>query len=199
MTGRVRWGCAALLLRLLTWSDAALAQEPESPSAVAPADTEPPVLQYDLSGPRAGVTISPNGDARSQFGWHMEHQASPGTRGPWFVVETVLLVGGVEYRTFVPNGTLIFGFRLPSGYEFGIGPSLTIGGPTSFRSSLVVAGGRSFRVGGIRVPVNLAVAADKDGARYTFVTGWAIRNPVRDPGEPIESRRTRSITRGSAP
>ena len=123
MTGRIRWGCAALLLRLLTSSDAALAQEPESPSAVAPADTEPPVLQYDLSGPRAGVTISPNGDARSQFGWHMEHQASPGARGPWFVVETVLLVGGVEYRTFVPNGTLIFGFRLPSGYEFGIGPS----------------------------------------------------------------------------
>jgi hypothetical protein len=185
MKPRIGWGCAALLLllRLVTSPAVARAQEPERPAAWAPADSEPragdiepPVIQYDLSGPRAGITVSPNGNARSQFGWHLEHQASPGTRGPWFVVETVVLVAGVEYREFVPNGTLVFGFRLPSGYEFGIGPSVTLGGLSGFRSSLVIAAGRSFRVGAIRVPVNLAVATDRDGGRVTFVTGWAIRD-----------------------
>jgi len=192
MKPRIAWGCAALLLRLATSPGAASAQEPAQTTALAPTDPEPPVIQYDLSGPRAGVTVSPEGDARSQFGWHFEHQASPGSRGPWFVVETVLLVGGVEYRTFVPNGTLIFGFRLPSGYEFGIGPSVSLGGPDLFRSSVVVAAGRSFHVGGIRVPVNLAVAADKEGERFTFVTGWAIRDSNRREATPTWHRRWRS-------
>ena len=93
------------------------------------------------------------------------------------VILSVLLAGGVENRSFVPNGTLIFGVRLPNGYEFGLGPSVSLGGPGFLRSSIVIAAGRSLRFGGIRVSVNLALSAGTDGGRLSVVTGWAIRNP----------------------
>jgi len=39
--------------------------------------------------------------------------------------------------------------------------------------------GHSFRAGGIRIPVNVAMSLDKDGQhQVTLVTGWAIRNVV---------------------
>ena len=135
------------------------------------------VVQYDLAGPRLGATFAPDGTAYSQFGWHFEHQAAPGRNGPWFIVEKIFLVGGMESNRFVPNGTLIFGMRLPGSFEFGVGPSVTIGGYRGMNTGLVVAAGQSFRVGGIRIPVNVAFAGAKDGEhRWTLVTGWAIRD-----------------------
>ena len=135
------------------------------------------VVRYDLAGPRVGVTFAPDGSAISQFGWHFENQAAPGEHGPWFIVERVLLIGGVEQNQFIPNGNLIFGMRLPNSFEFGVGPSITLGGYRGLNSGIVGAVGQSFRAGGIRIPVNLAVAAQKDGdLRWTLVTGWAIRD-----------------------
>jgi hypothetical protein len=143
--------------------------------------SEPPVIHYDLSGPRIGVTFMPHGVApRSQFGWHFENQAAPGTRGPWFLVEKIFLIGGVERNEFIPSGTLIFGFRTPSSFEFGIGPSVTIG-PQMATTAVVVAAGQTLKYGGIRVPVNVAVAMaqhDHETAyRVTLITGWAISQP----------------------
>ena len=147
------------------------------------------VIEYDLSGPRIGATFAPNGDAISQFGWHFEHQASPGTRGPWFIVETVILAGGLEQSAFIPNWNMIFGMRLPNSFEFGVGPSVTVGGSRPIHSSLVVAVGHSFRAGGIRIPVNVAMSLDKDGQhQVTLVTGWAIRNLVTRHGSGREER-----------
>lgn len=154
-------------------SDTVLAE----PTLAAPTFTdEEPVVKYDLSGPRFGVTYTPSGDPTSQFGWHFEHQVAPNPRGPWFIVETVLLVGGLERDVFAPNGSLIFGVRLPGGFEVGTGPSFGIG-PSGGSSALVVAAGQTLTFGGIRVPLNLAVALDNDGdERVTLLTGWAIRS-----------------------
>ena len=150
----------------------------ESGGAPAPVDTDEPVYRHDLSGPRVGATYTPNG-ATSQFGWHFENQASPTPRGPWFLVERVFLLGGLESSMFIPTGTLLFGVRLPSSFEVGLGPSATIGAGRGLQSSLVVAAGQSFRAGGIRVPVNIACALQRGGEqRWTLITGWAIRDPV---------------------
>jgi len=147
-----------------------------------PIDRNERVYRYDLSGPRIGGTFAPDGTVMSQFGWHLESQASPSPGGPWFIVEKVLLVGGVDQNKFVPNGTLIFGMRLPSSFEFGLGPSLTLGGTRGLQSGIVAAAGHSFRVGGIRVPVNLACAWQRGGEqRWTLITGWAIRDMVGQP------------------
>ncbi|HYM82345.1 MAG TPA: hypothetical protein VEY91_13155 [Candidatus Limnocylindria bacterium] len=199
MRSRMTCECVALLLGLVTSPNLAAAQTQGTPTAAqtpdaepaaqasaatlppeAPIDAELPVLQYDLSGPRLGATFAPDGTARSQFGWHLEHQAAPGTRGPWFIVEKVFLVGGMESDAFIPSGTLIFGLRLPNSFEFGVGPSATLGGSSFLNTAIVVAAGHSFRVGGIRIPVNLALAVERRGEnRLSLVTGWAIREPAR--------------------
>ena len=119
----------ALLLALATGSSVAQAQSEFESPAPAVLDGEPQVRMLDLSGPRAGVTLDRLGNATSQFGWHFEHRARASRRGPMFVVETVLLVGGVERQMFLPSGSLIFGARTPGGFEFGLGPSVALGGP----------------------------------------------------------------------
>lgn len=140
------------------------------------------VVRYDLAGPRLGATFSPDGTVRSQFGWHFEHQAAPSLHGPWFIVEKVFMVAGMENNQFMPNGTLIFGMRLPNSFEFGVGPSVTIGGYRGMNSGIVIAAGQSFRAGGIRIPVNIAFAGARDGQhRWTILTGWAIRDLIGAP------------------
>lgn len=194
MTTRMALGCVAALLGLVqagvaaaqvpySPSSPAVASTPESSRTATPALDELPVYQVDLSGPRLGATFGPDGSAVSQFGWHSEHQAAPNPRGPFFLVETVVLVAGVDKNLFVPNGTLVFGMRLPNSFEFGLGPSLTLGARSSFlRSGIVFAAGQSFRLGGIRIPVNLAFAPGTHGdSRITLVTGWAIRDRPREP------------------
>jgi hypothetical protein len=193
MNSHMKRGCAALILGLVIAPSFAAAQpdtataqmaDPTFGQAPTPAPTlalgghvsDETVIQYDLSGPRLGVTFAPDGTATSQFGWHFEHQAAPGTRGPWFIVERVFLVGGMEQNVFMPSGTLVFGLRLPNSFEFGVGPSATLGGREFFNTAIVIAAGQSFRAGGIRIPVNAAVAVARNGEnRYTLVTGWAIR------------------------
>jgi hypothetical protein len=151
------------------------------PAAVDPDER---VLKYDLAGPRFGTTFLPNGDATTQFGWHFESSAAPSKKGPWFIVEKVFLVRGVERNTFSPSMTLVFGMRVPGSFEFGAGPSVTLGGYNGWNTGVVGAIGQSFRVGGIRIPVNLAYAAQKGGeGRWTLLTGWAIRDLVGQPPE----------------
>ena len=136
---------------------------------------EEPVVRLDYSGPRFGMTWDPSGGAPiSQFGWHFEKQTTSVKTGPSFVFETVLLAGGIEHDRVIPNATFIFGVRLPNGGEFGVGPSFTAS-PWGASSAIVVACGQSFKVGGIRVPMNFAVALDSEGQRMSLVTGWAIR------------------------
>jgi len=150
-----------------------------SEGTASPIEQDERVVQYNLAGPRLGATFAPDGTAGSQFGWHFEHQVASGPRGPWFIVERVFLVGGMENNQFVPNGTMIFGMRLPGSLEFGVGPSVTIGGYRGVNTGIVVAAGQSFRVGGIRIPMNVAIAGERNGEyRVTLLTGWAIRQPM---------------------
>lgn len=177
MRSRMWCGWVALLVAVVATPLMARAQTDDSTASLL--DPSERVYRYDLSGPRIGATLLPEGDAMAQFGWHGESQASPSARGPWFIVERVFLIGGTERNAFIPTGTLIFGMRLPSSFEFGLGPSLTISGARGLNSGIVLAAGQSFRAGGIRIPVNLACAMEKGGdVRWTLITGWAIRDEV---------------------
>jgi hypothetical protein len=181
----------ALVLSLVAMPAITMAQTSQFQADSDPADDgDAWVVQHDLAGPRVGATFAPDGTVRSQFGWHFEHQAAPGTRGPWFIVENLLLFGGLENNAFVPNETVIFGLRTPGGFEFGVGPSVTLGGARGLNTGVVAAIGQSFQVGGIRVPLNLAVAAERNGdARVSIVTGWAIRKGASS----SNGRRSRSL------
>jgi hypothetical protein len=77
--------------------------------------------QWNLGGPRLGITYVPGngklsqtlhdkaiGSTLSQFGWQFEYQVVPDGGDPSFVVQFVPLIAAVEY------GTLIFrALRLP--------------------------------------------------------------------------------------
>lgn len=146
-----------------------------APAIQDTSSTEAAVPQFDLSGPRVGMIFLPSGAPRSLFGWHVEHQASASRRGPWFVVETVFMFAGIEDHVIAPSGSLVFGVRMPSGYEFGVGPSASLG-PRGGSTGVVIAAGRSYRFGGVRVPVNLAVSLNRGGQTVSVSTGWALRD-----------------------
>ena len=194
--------CLAMMLALA--AAPAVAQPTDStvtapdapvPEPPPPVDTEPPVIQKDISGPRIGVTFMPNGIApRTQFGWHHENMAGADRRGPWFLVQQVYLIGGVDQNEFIPSATLIFGVRTPSNFELGIGPSVTLWGPTGPTTAIVAAAGQTLRYGGIRVPINLAVAMSRregvgSAYRVTLITGWAVKQaPAQTQERYYESR-----------
>ena len=121
MRSRIVGACTVLLMGLVGSPAMVAAQEAYPPdTTVGPAETpvsgsvgavhtEPTVVMNDLSGPRIGATLLPNGlGLRSQFGWHFENQASSNRQGPWFIVERVLLIGGVERSEFMPSGITTF-------------------------------------------------------------------------------------------
>lgn len=160
--------CLALL-SLVLGAGSALAQRPT-------------LVRRSLAGPRLGITFVSGSRAEqrlrehglnpimSQFGWHFEQQVSPKGEGPAFVIEEVLLVGAVEQQQFVPSASLIFGIRLPSGIEFGIGPNFTVVGP-----ALAVAVGKTLNYGGVSLPINLAVVGSPGALRTSVLIGYAIQ------------------------
>jgi hypothetical protein len=156
-------------------------------------DYDPPKLEYrakHLSGPRMGLSyaipdgkelrksLSENdmGPFLSQFGWHFEWLVEPENGGPAFVIEGIPFIGGVEYGTVVPSLTLAMGVRLPSGYEFGMGPMAYYSGDEKdpVGSSLVIAFGKSLDFSGVSIPLNVAVATSPSGTRVSFIFGYAI-------------------------
>lgn len=141
--------------------------------------------QKNMGGPRLGFAYVPGntelaqrmeeegiGRVISQFGWHFEHCVIASGNGPAFVIEFIPLLGGVEFGKPVISLSLLFGIRMPSGYEFGVGPNLLLA--KSGRSGLVIAGGRTFDVQGVSIPMNIAYATSPVGSRVAFMVGYAI-------------------------
>ncbi|GAB4131113.1 MAG: hypothetical protein Fur0041_01100 [Bacteroidia bacterium] len=121
-------------------------------------------LRY--GGPRIGVTYLGPGESNnkmndlfdrninpviSQFGWQFETRFFTLDNGAQGLVEFVPLIGGLEQGIFIPSASALVGFRTPKGYEVGVGPIISLGGP-----GIVFAAGTSFRSGKIVFPVNLA-------------------------------------------
>ena len=150
--------------------------------ARAAAAQAPELERRSMSGPRLGITfITGTQGARaladhhlsspiSQFGWHFEQQVVPRGGGPEFVIEEVLLAGGVEQGKVVPAGTLLFGIRLPSGFEVGMGPNATPLG-----SALAIGIGTSLRYGGVSIPFDFAVVTSPGATRFSFLIGYALQ------------------------
>jgi hypothetical protein len=146
---------------------------------------EPQPRVRSTAGPRLGVTYL--GSYRpqnvltgknltpfmTQFGWHSEQAVFPFNGGPTLVVEEVLLVGGVEQRALVPSATFLVGVRARSGVEFGLGPNLSLDG-----AALAFAGGKSFNLGGVSIPVDLAAVSSQGGVRMTLLLGYAVETPT---------------------
>lgn len=139
-----------------------------------------------LSGPRFGFTAFTGQVAElrqsigkevimSQFGWQFETQIVSTTSGNQALMEWVVLVGGVEQDELNLSLSWLAGYRLPGGFEFGVGPNVSVrkegGDPTT---SMVMAMGATLPFGELYVPLNVAVAFAQGGPRFTTLMGWII-------------------------
>ena len=118
----------------------------------------------NLSGPRIGFTIISNGDLKedlvsefglisniiSQFGYQFEKQIM-GDENIAGLVEGIVFLGGLEYGLFLPSLSGMFGARFSSGYEFAVGPNISLGG-----AGLVIGVGKTIQAGNINIPINFA-------------------------------------------
>lgn len=162
--------------------------EAARPDASAPVYAPVQVLQEQqalkLSGPRIGFTILSQSYADNikdefstdvnpfltQFGWQFETRIFTLDSGVSGLFEFVPLVGGLEQGKFLPSLSGLVGIRSAKGFEFGVGPNVSLSG-----AGLVMAVGTNFQSQGINFPVNFAVAPSKDGARFSLLFGFNSR------------------------
>ena len=118
----------------------------------------------NLSGPRIGFTVITNGDLKdellnefgltsniiTQFGYQFEKQIM-GDENVAGLVEGIIFLGGLEHGLFLPSLSGMFGARFSSGYEFAIGPNLSLGG-----AGLVLGFGKTIQAGNLNIPINFA-------------------------------------------
>lgn len=144
----------------------------------------PPVTAVvDMSGPRFGFTLlSPDSVTAleerhvrvrpliSQFGWQFERRFYTNGDGVTLLSEWVPLVSGLEQGVTLPSLNWLVGVRTSTGSEFGLGPNITPLGV-----GLVVAAGMTVRSGALHVPLNVAVATSRTGARVSILTGFNVR------------------------
>ena len=162
-----------------------------------------------LSGPRVGMTIITNGSLSdrlesnfmTQFGYQFEKQIA-GDEQIAGLIEGIVMIGGLEQGLFIPSVSGLFGARTASGFEFAMGPNLSLAG-----AGLVIGVGKTIRMGSINIPINFAFvpstinrnddgyyeednydvegnwiqgdyveAADKTGHRFTVTIGFNFRN-----------------------
>lgn len=127
-------------------------------------NTEPNSKIENLSGPRLGITIITNGtitetlndefnissNVISQFGYQFEKQIA-GDDKIAGLIEGIVFIGGLEKGLFLPSLSGLFGARTASGYEFAIGPNLSLSG-----AALVVGFGKTITMGNLNIPINFA-------------------------------------------
>jgi len=118
----------------------------------------------NLSGPRVGITFVTTGELTrdlkselglnsqfiSQFGYQFEKQVM-GDDKIAGLVEGIAFIGGLEYGLFLPSISGLFGARFSSGYEFAVGPNISLSGAT-----LVLGAGRTLDLGNLYIPINIA-------------------------------------------
>ena len=133
----------------------------------------------ELSGPRVGMTYLSSGKTQSyidspmisQYGWQFETKFASG-EGVQGLVEWVVLAGGMEKGLFLPSISSLVGLRNAAGYEFAMGPNLSLSG-----ISYVLAAGKNFRIGELNVPVNLSWVPEHDDSshRVSMTVGFNMR------------------------
>jgi hypothetical protein len=158
-------------------------------------DDAVPLKHKRLIGPRMGLTsVLPDGgtwekelekrgigNLISQFGWQHEWVIAPQMTGPAFVVESITLLGGVEYGLVLPSTSLVMGIRMPKGFEFGMGPNIVITDDMDniVKPSLIMAIGKSLEINGVSIPLNLAWNRNNGGNRISFLFGYALVHKER--------------------
>ena len=138
-----------------------------------------------LGGPRVGLTFingagfdklkkavqDQNPDSQVdpylvQFGWQFEYRMFRTDEGTTAISELIPMVGGLNQGLALPSCAWLVGLRNVDGLEIGVGPDYGMDG-----GSFLVAVGDTVDLGGINVPLNLAVGS---GANRTTSVNISI-------------------------
>ena len=90
------------------------------------------------------------GTFTSLYGWQWESRFADGGNVTG-IVEWIALVGGMEKGKFLPSVSSMVGARTASGFEFAVGPNLSLS-----LLSMVFGMGYNFKSGNLNIPVNIA-------------------------------------------
>jgi hypothetical protein len=120
----------------------------------------------------------------SLFGISIEQRLLLGQTRSHFAFQEVVLVGGLEQGIALPEGAFLIGYRDYSGFEFGAGPILHLGGV-----GVVVACGFTLSFRGMYVPFDLSliIPNKEQPASIAFTTGFNFQIGRREP-EPQKSQ-----------
>lgn len=128
-----------------------------------------PVTSYLVFGPRAGIggiyqdqadfsqemedifQGGPYYPYYSVFGFNFEWRYLLGQSSDHFALQVLLSAMGIEQSIFLPSAALCLGYRHHSGFEFGAGPLVNLGG-----MGVVVAAGYTFVTNGVYIPFDIA-------------------------------------------
>jgi hypothetical protein len=108
-----------------------------------------PLFSDDIREEWTGST-GKYGAVMSQYGWQWESRFLDGGDVVG-LVEWIALVGGMEKGMFLPSVSSMVGLRTASGFEFAVGPNLSLGG-----IAMVIGIGKTLKFGKLNVPVNIA-------------------------------------------
>jgi len=112
------------------------------------------------------------GAITSLYGWQFESRFADGGNVTG-IVEWIALVGGMEKGKFLPSLSSMVGARTASGFEFALGPNLSLSGV-----GMVFGVGYNFKSGKLNIPVNIAFVPGRKGTfskeaeyDYNYVNG----------------------------
>ena len=97
------------------------------------------------------------GAITSLYGWQFESRFADGGNVTG-IVEWIALVGGMEKGKFLPSLSSMVGARTASGFEFALGPNLSLSGV-----GMVFGVGYNFKSGKLNIPVNIAFVPGRKG------------------------------------
>ena len=110
------------------------------------------------------------------YGWQWESRFADGGDITG-IVEWIALVGGMEKGLFLPSVSSMVGARSSNGFEFAMGPNLSLGG-----IAMVFGAGYNFKSGDLNMPVNIGFVPGRkqiQRARYEYSNGPMI-SPERE-------------------
>ena len=99
------------------------------------------------------------GAITSLYGWQFESRFADGGNVTG-IVEWIALVGGMEKGKFLPSLSSMVGARTASGFEFALGPNLSLSGV-----GMVFGVGYNFKSGKLNIPINIAFVPGRKGTQ----------------------------------
>jgi len=180
----------SVMIVALVLSVWAFAEEPEGPEAFSLVFG--PRLGFSGFWPPEKFTSSVSslysGDyvpVVSLFGITLEQRLLLGQTKSHFAFQEVVLVGGLEQGIALPEGAFLIGYRDYSGFEFGAGPILHLGGV-----GVVVAIGYTLSFKGMFVPIDLSfiIPNNAQPASIGFTTGFNFQISRREAQESQKSQ-----------